>query len=119
MRPSVGDFFAMTAASIARRLIAEERVVRGVKWPEARSIVAKQAGVAPGSLENLERGRLKYVDRIEGKLRGLLVRKIEQRLASLSHELQLAKTMYGVADPDVRRAEAALEEARQALGKGG
>jgi hypothetical protein len=105
----------MTAVAIARRLIAEERVGRGVKWTEARSIVAKQAGVAPGSLENLERGRLKFVDRIEGKLRALLVRKIEQRIASLTHELQLAKTMYGTSDPDVRRAEASLEEARKAL----
>lgn len=54
LRPKFMDDIAMMAVSVAQRLIAEERLARGVKRPEARKIVAREAGLAPGSLENLE-----------------------------------------------------------------
>lgn len=107
----------MTVARIARRLIAEEGLVRGVKRPEARRIVAREAGVTPGSLENLERGRLKHADRIAARLHALLASKIEQRIARLQHELFLARETGRVGRADLERAEAALETARKALGK--
>ena len=116
MRQKFMDGVTMMAASVARRLIAEERLVRGVKRPEARAIIAREAGLAPGSLENLERGRLKYVDRIAPSLHALLVRKIKQRISSLQHELFLAEQAGRVAPVDLERAEAALDEAQKALG---
>ena len=116
-RPNFLDGVTKMAASVARRLIAEERMVRGIKRPEARRIVAYEAGLTPGSLENLERGRLKNVDRVAAKLHALLARKIERRIASLQHELFLAQQASRVGSIDLERAEAALEEAKRALGK--
>jgi hypothetical protein len=107
----------MTAAALAKRLINDERVSRGIKLPEAREVIAREAGVSPGSLENLGRGRLKYIDRISGRLNALLVKKIEQRISSLSHELELARAAKTSSAADLGRAEAFLAEARKALGK--
>ena len=107
----------MSLSSIADRLVGEEMLIRNIKRPEARKIIAREAGISPGSLESLGRGRLKYLDRIADKLNGLLVRKIEQRIVSLEQELRIAKALGGSSQIDLGRAEAALEEARKALGK--
>jgi len=107
----------MTAATIARQLIAEEKVYRGVKRPEARAIIAREAGLAPGTLRNLECGRLKHLDRVLGPLNALVTRKLEQRIASLTHELELARAAQSLPKIDLDRAQAALREAAQALGK--
>ena len=117
MRPSFMERVTMSVVGLAERLVGEEMLTRGIKRPEARKIVAREAGIAPGSLENLSRGRLKHHDRITAKLHVLLVRKIEQRIDALQHELFLAREA-GRADPvDLDRAEAAIQEARKALGK--
>lgn len=107
----------MSLANIADRLVGEEMLNRRVKRPEARKIIAREAGITPGSLESLGRGRLKYIDRIADKLNALLVRKIEQRIASLEQELEIAKALGRTSQVDIQRAESALEEAREALGK--
>ena len=104
-------------STVASRLIREEMLSRGVKFPEARKIVAREAGVSPGSLESLSRGRLKYVDRIADRINGLLIKKIEQKIESLKHELEIAKSVGNITRVDMDRAEASLEEARRALGK--
>lgn len=117
MRPNLLEKAAMSLANIADRLVGEEMLTRRVKRPEAREIVAREAGISPGSLESLGRGRLKHLDRIAGKLNGLLVRKIETRIAALEHELTIAKTLGGPSEVDIERAESALQEAREALGK--
>lgn len=107
----------MSALSVAERLVSEEMLASRVKRPEARAIVAREAGISPGSLESLSRGRLKFIDRIADKLNGLLVRKIEERIASLQHELEVARLIGDTSEVDLGRAEAALEEARKAIGK--
>lgn len=117
MRRNILDGVAMTAASVARRLIADERLASRVKTPEARRTIARQAGLTTGTLENLERGRLKFVDRVAGRLNALLVNKIEQRIQQLQHELEIARACQTLPQPDLERAEASLQEARRALGK--
>ena len=117
MSPNFVEKTAMYAASIAERLVGEEMLTKRVKRPAAREIVAREAGITPGSLESLARGRLKYTDRIASKLNALFIRKIERQIISLQHELELAK-QTGRTDPvNVERAEAAIQEAWKALGK--
>lgn len=116
MRQFLRDGLAMTA-SVARRLIADERLARGIKLPEALSLIAREAGLSPGTLQNLLRGRLKRVEYVAGKLQALRIRKIEQRIAVLQHELVLARLSSVVPEVDLARAEAALQEALRALGK--
>ena len=117
MRQDFVEKSLMSLVTLADRLVGEEMLIRRIKRPEARKIIAREAGITPGALEGLSRGRLKFVDRIAGPLNALLVRKIEQRIISLEHELAVAKALGRAPEIDLRRAESALEEARQALGK--
>jgi hypothetical protein len=117
LRRNLLEKASMLVASVAERLVGEEMLARKVKRPEARAIIAREAGITPGSLESLGRGRLKYTDRIADKLNELLARKIEQRIVSLEQELAIAKAIGRASQVDLERAEAALEEARKALGK--
>ena len=107
----------MSLVSIADRLVGEEMLSRRIKRPEARRIIAREAGITPGSLENLSKGRLKFLDRIEGRLNALLIRKIELRISNLERELQIARSIGDITRVDVEAAEAALEKARRAIGK--
>src|ERR1700735_1857567 len=116
-RPRLLEKLSMSAVSIAERLVGEEMLASRVKRPEARKIIARQAGITAGSLESLARGRLKFIDRIASRLNALLVRKIEARIASLQHELEIARALGDVSETDCERAEGALEEARKALRK--
>lgn len=117
MRPNLLEKVSMTALSIAERLVGEEMLTRRVKRPEAREIIARQAGIAPGSLESLGRGRLKNTDSLAGKLNALRIRKLEEKLVSVQHELAIAKAMGRLTQVDIDRAEAAIKEAFEALGK--
>ena len=117
LRTSLSEKLSMSASSIAERLVGEEMLASRVKRPEARKIIARQAGITAGSLESLARGRLKFTERIASRLNALLVRKIEARIASLQHELEVARACGDTRDVDFEAAEVALEEARRALGK--
>ena len=114
----------MSAASLADRLVREEMLTQRVKQPEARANIALEAGIAPGSLENLGRGRLKKTDWIAEKLNVLRINRLEKRIASLKRDLAAARAMghasqvdLGRAESAISGAEAALREARQALGQ--
>jgi hypothetical protein len=105
--------------AVARRLISWAAEEGRMKRPDARREVARQAGIAPGSLERLQNGRLKFTERIAGRLNDLLARTIERKITSLEHELWLARQANRRIDPtDLDRAAAALVEAKRALGKG-
>lgn len=105
--------------SVASRLIAWETEKHRVKRPIARAIVAREAGIANGSLRRLEGGTLKFVDRIAGKLNELLVRKIERRIAELEHELTTLRAAPGrLSEADVLAAATAIEEAERLVRKG-
>ena len=116
--PRFRDDRMSSIASVSERIIREVMIERGVKKPEARKIVAREMSVAPGSLDNLQRGRLVHVERLVERINAYLVRRIEKKIAQLEGELATARLASRRAgEIDVLRAETALIEARKALGK--
>jgi transposase-like protein len=111
------DKSVMSTLTLAKKLIATEQAETGAKLPEAIKAIARDAGILPGTLYNLLRGRLKHTDRIAGSIHELRIKKLEQRIASLQHELDMARISSAVPEIDLERAEVALEEARRAIGK--
>lgn len=107
-----------SVASLADRLVRSEMLLSGVKRDAAERHVARRAGVLPGTLENLRRGRLKYADGIGARLRVLLIAQIERQITALETEVGLVRaTSVDRADLDILGAETALEKARACLGK--
>jgi hypothetical protein len=107
-----------SVAATADRLVRQEMLDRGVKIAEARRIVAREAGIAPGTFESLKRDRIKYVDRIAAKINAVLIRRIERKIAELEAELAVARLAAARPDDaDILGAQAAVEEARRLLGK--
>jgi hypothetical protein len=112
------DTFATGPSRIARRLIDWEVERSGICRRDARRIVAREARIAPGSLERLSAGRLKFPDRIAERLNALLVVKIERKIADLEHQRAIAVATGNRLRPiDLGRLDAALGEARKAIGK--
>jgi hypothetical protein len=108
----------MSTLALAKRLIANEQAETGAKLPEAIEAIARDAGLLPGTIRNLLRGRLKHIDRIAGNINALRIKRIEQRICALQQELALARIFSAVSEVDLERAEAALETAQKAIGKG-
>ena len=97
---SVGDIDYMLG-----RLQAAERG----SVPEVTRAVARRIGVAPGTVENLRRGRIKFVERVEARIRAAFVSLLESEIGRATHELE---TMRRAAD---RSDCAALRAAESAL----
>ena len=118
-RQNVEEKMSEIALHVAKILTAGEAEASHLKWPDARAAVAKRAGIAPGALESLERGRLKFTDRIGRKLDELFIEATQRKIAALEHELALARLRHAGADPlDVRGISVALETARRLLDEG-
>lgn len=105
-----------TYQEYARRLEKIE-MDKGRKQPDARAEIARKSGLAPGSIENLRRGRLKELGTsLKRRLRAALINELEQEAARLAHQLSIPRST-GV-DPRedvVASAEAHLVAARAAL----
>lgn len=101
--------------SVAKTLTRCEAEWGGLKWPEARASVARKAGIAPGSLERLERGTLKFVDRIGHRLDALFVATAQRQIAAIEHQVALAKARGDQPHIDADAVEAVLGEARRLL----
>lgn len=95
MRPRNEDEMStieLSARDWAAALETKERNRSGDSIPTARRSVARRIGVAPGSLENLSRGRSKGVRAfLYEKIRAAFIRECEQEMARLAHELELAR----------------------------
>lgn len=107
----------MSDAATYQRAVAwiEDDAARrhGMPVKAVRAMVARDMGLAPGTLENVRKGRTKGLRGwIERKIDEALVRALERRIAALSHELALAKAR-GVAGD--RRAVGPLVAAREEL----
>lgn len=106
----------MTVAARAERIIRETMVERGLKKPDARRVVAKEAGLRPGTLERLGNGSLVHLERITDRINAYVVQRLERKIAEVEHELALARiTADRTAEPDIERASIALEDAKKAL----
>ncbi|MCX7898492.1 MAG: hypothetical protein N2444_00115 [Methylocystis sp.] len=107
-----------SAVSTINELIMTARARHGVKTPEARRIVAREIGVKPGSIERLLAGRLVNVEKIVDRVSAHVARRIERKIEELEREIELARLSRNPpCEADIARAEAALEEARKAIGE--
>ena len=104
MRPSTTDKMSMTELSLsdteaarwAATLEERERAKTGHSLAVARNAVARRIKVAPGTLENLRRGRTKGIRAwIFEALRAELVRELEQEQRRLAHELEILRQCGG------------------------
>lgn len=90
----------------------------GLRIVEARPIVAREIGVAPGTLENLRSGRLKGVGtHIYRALQRATMKRLEAELRRIQHEIDTLKAT-GV-DPRSDEMASALADrmaVRRALG---
>lgn len=93
------------------------------RWLEKRSSrkdVARAAGVAPGTMENVARGRLKDPLRLRGivdRMRSLMIAEINEEILRLEHERQIL--LATGADPRsdaLVQAATAIADARAVLG---
>lgn len=95
MCPQIEDEMSaleFTAREWATALETTERKRSGASIPNARRSVARRIGVAPGSLENLSRGRTKGVRAfLYERIRAAFIRECEQELKRLAHELEMAR----------------------------
>ena len=106
----------MSIAATAEKIIRETMAERGLKKPDARRLVAKEAGVKPGALERLGNGSLIHLERITDRINAYVVQRLERKIAEIEHELALARlTADRTGEADIGRARAALEDAKRAL----
>jgi len=89
---SSGENSQMTSAvTWARSLERTERNRLG-SVPQARRALARKLRVSVGTVENLIRDRVKRVDAaIRDRLQALVIRELEQEIARLQHELEMAR----------------------------
>ncbi len=102
----------------SKTLEDREAARSGASLREARPVVARQAGVSPGTLENLRNGRLKSIAvHIYERLRGAVIRELEAEVRHLEHELTILRaTGLDPRDDEMAQVVADLAKARQALG---
>lgn len=84
--------FVEHARDLARTLEDREAARSQLRLVEARPIVARRLGTAPGTLENLRNGRLKTIAaHVYAALRQAVVGELEKELRHLEHELHLLR----------------------------
>lgn len=87
----------------------------GVERASARARLAQRLGQAPGTLENLGRGRLKRIcAALAEGLRAEFCRAVEREIGSLQHELDMARAC-GRGDADMGEIETHLAALRRIL----
>ena len=117
-RPNKWDGPMSDIASTCERLVREAMIEHGVKKPHARQIIARDAQIRPGTLENVSRGRLVNVVGLTDKINAYLIRKIERKISELEHELATRRLIARRPDEaNVLRAQAALDEAKRLIQK--
>lgn len=83
----------------------------------ARKAVARKAGLPPGTVENIDRGRAKRIERrVFEALRGLVIRELEREITAHQHELAVCRQCGLDAREDtVGEVETHLAAARKAM----
>lgn len=76
----------------AKRLEDVEAARSGMPLPDARKTVARRLAMAPGTLENLRKGRLKAIAaHWYDTLRQGVIRELEAELRHVQHEIAIAR----------------------------
>lgn len=118
MRHIFGASASMSIASVAERLIRQDMVDKGVKKPLARKMLADDAQLAPGTLANLARGRLKRLDGVAAALNRIVIERLATKIRQLECELEIARITASRPDEtDLFAAMDALEKAKKLLRK--
>jgi transcriptional regulator with XRE-family HTH domain len=121
MRPEKLDMKSMSVTEVDERtahwtdmLEMIERRRSGMTKVAAREAIARRIGVAPGTLENLERGRSKGIRAwIAERVRVAVIRELEREISRLQHDLEIARQSGARLDsPQVQQAFSALDAAR-------
>jgi hypothetical protein len=109
---------ATEARSLAISLVSYEAKRTGRDKIEARKSLARSIGVAPGTIENLMRARLKSVAGwLRDALRARMVRELEAELVRIQHEIAvLIQTGADPRDNALAAARADLSAILAALG---
>ena len=106
------------ASYLVRRLEDKEAKRSGLNVTEVRPIVARRVGIAPGTLENLRRGRIKAIKKhVYEWLIAAADRELRAEIARLEHERAILAAQAGSRTAvDLGEVEAHLAAARAALG---
>lgn len=110
------DVSSMSVAAFVERLEKIERS-KGVDRLTSRQAVARRIGIAPGTVENIARGRKKSVAGwIENKIKRAVAHAIEQEMRALEAELALVRASgIELRDDEMAAAQAAVDQARAIL----
>jgi len=121
-RPSARDeltYAETMARDWARRIEDRESARSGHSVATARKAVARKIGVAPGTLENLRKGRVKRITAfVYERLRAAVIRELEQEIKRAGHELEVAR-QCGL-DPrsaDMAALETAMAQVKELMGE--
>ncbi|MFC0282428.1 hypothetical protein ACFFJB_14810 [Camelimonas abortus] len=100
-----------------RAAVRREQMRSGGSIDDARRRVASRAGIAPGTLYNIARDRLKRLDaRVRDALTAYAIKDMEREMRGLAHELEVARQVGGSArSVDLDQVEALLAEAKALL----
>lgn len=119
-----GEFVQMNAAAdiaTANRFVSAlekaEAKRHGIRTIDARPIVARQLGTAPGTLEGIRRLRSKIVPNwLMARIKAQFVAVLQEEIARLEHEITVARQV-GVphSDDDLQAAEAQMVAAKEIL----
>lgn len=101
---------------LAHGLEDREQARHGGSRDDARQRLARRLGVSPGTLYNLARDRLKKIDEdVRRRLTAYAVRELEQEIARLNRELEMARRMGGPIAPALVAEIASVLDRAQAL----
>ena len=113
------DKSSVNATVFLARLEKREAAQSGANLPDVRKAIARKIGEAPGTIENIRRGRIKrMVEGTTDKIKAALIRSIEGEIAHLSHEVEMLRRTGSPLDGDeILEAETLLSRARALLNK--
>ncbi len=114
MKPRGTDKMTSVAFMVGR-MFDKERL-EAPDLATARQIVARKIGVPPGTVQNIQRDRIKFVERIEAKVRAAFMRMLEQEIAKATHELEIARRVSDRMDTAaIFAADAAVQDAKKLI----
>ncbi len=117
MRTQSGDSFAMSAVEFREcvKAVVRAEKARCGSLPNARKAIAYRQKIAPGTLYNGERGRLK---KVSGDLIAAVFNEIQRECASWEYRLQILKQMgAGLTSADMQQAMTHLQALRSMLAR--
>lgn len=106
------------ARNLANILVKRERL-RGLTPERARQNVARSLGTAPGTIENLQRSRLKRISGwLRDALRARVIRELEAEVTRLQHEIAvLSQTGVDPRSNEATAVRADLSAVLEVLGR--